>query len=71
VALLGGVALLEEVCHCGGVGGLLGLRCSSQAQFLSLSLSLLPAGLDVELSPPLQNHICLRVTMLPTMMTMD
>jgi hypothetical protein len=44
VALLGGVALLEEVCHCGG--GLWGYICSSYAS-VTHSLSLLPADQDV------------------------
>lgn len=46
----GGVALMEEVCHCGE--GLWGLLCSSSAQHGIAVSSLLPMDQDVKLSTP-------------------
>ena len=57
VALLGGVTLLEEVCHWGWTSGLVSLFLLSED--------------PVELSAPLLHHVCLHTTMLPTLMVMD
>ena len=66
-ALLAGVALLEEVCHCGV--WLSGLLCSSYAQCGTRSL-MLPEDPEVELSaspaPCLPAH-----AMLPAIIIMD
>ena len=59
-ALLGGVALLEEVCHCGW---------AVRSQKLKpVSLFLQPARCSQTL---LQHHVCPKAAMLPTMMIMD
>ena len=59
VALLGGVALLELVCHCGR--GLYTLTLTAWKQ--------LPLEQEVELSQLLQCHACLDAAMLPILIT--
>ena len=49
----------------------LGFVVSEAQARTSVSLFLLPADPDAELSPPPQHHVCLCAAMLPTMMIMD
>jgi hypothetical protein len=57
MALLGGVALLEEVCHLGGQAlKFQKLRGSPMSFFL------LPVDQDVQLSVVLQHQVCLHAT---------
>ena len=67
VALLGGMALLEKVWHCGG--GLWGLNAQALTS-VEGSLPWLPLGQDVELFT-LQDHVCLYIAMFPTMMVIN
>ena len=48
-----------------------GFRASKSKARPSVFLFLLSADQDVELSAPLQHHVCLCATMLPDMMVMD
>jgi len=68
VALLGGVALLEEVCH--GGSRLWGLLCSSYINE-EHSLLLLPVDQDVELTVPSPAPCLPNAASLPAMMIMD
>jgi len=77
VALLGGVALLEEVCQCRGLGGGGGFAvlCSNSAQHrrkllpscLQKRVSWLPLHQDVEHSFPSRCHSCLPTAKIPSM----
>ena len=64
---IGGVALLEEVCHCGGLEVLYAQAKARAAH----SLLLLPADQDVELSAPSPAPCLPAWAIFPTMMMID
>jgi hypothetical protein len=62
VSPLGGVILLEEVCHCG-----VGFEVSYAQAMSSITHSLLPMPVDQDVELSASSH----ATMFPTMMIMD
>lgn len=63
---LGGVALQEEVCHCGWA---LGFKYSSQAQCLSLLAACVSGCRTLKFL--FQHYVCAHTTMFPDVMTMS
>lgn len=58
--------MLEEVCH-----GEAGFEVSDAQNRRSVTPFMLSTNPDVELSAPLQHHVCLHAITLPTGMTED